>query len=590
MSTGLWLEALVAGRRLRPSENVQETTPRALLRRVEPGPARRRTRHTVCLAGEQVRAPSTASLALGPGRAGWLALCVLLALGACYRGHEGGAPALDEDVEVAESTGWGDAEDDVEAERDDGSTGAVADDPPLPSPAREISVVRVEANQGVAVELGAAPADSDVPLITGRKTLIRAFWEIEPTWSAREVDAELLLVYPDGTGETIVRRRFVDQASTHDTLDGSFAWVLAPELVRPGMRYAIELFEAEIDGTVDPATPSNRVPSVGTAAITLAPGQQRIRVTLVPFRHHFDGCQRQPPTDLDTVMSFVGALEASNPVQGVDLVLHPTELWTGPMPNFTAVLERLIELRTDEDADPNMYYYGLVFPCDGGESGVGGRGYVPNGPTVENGTLRTSMGRWYANNRTAALSHFVHEIGHNQGRRHVPCTGNEANPDLAYPHEGGVLARWGFGIHDWTLHPPGETFDYMSYCHPRAPSDYTWKATLEIIEELTSWSYDRPPAEVPRTTLLVGSLRADGTQVWWTMLGPANVDGTHEIELRGGGRRLGMVSAARYVASDETTVLVVAPVGTLLDGADSLVYDDGLVRREIGIADVRGRP
>ncbi len=76
---------------------------------------------------------------------------------------------------------------------------------------------------------------------------------------------------------------------------------------------------------------------------------------------------------------------------------------------------------------------------------------------------------------------LAHELGHNQGRKHVDC-GGPANPDTNYPYPTDQIANVGatsyYGFDPKTQTPirPNGAADYMSYCGPEWTSDYTWRA------------------------------------------------------------------------------------------------------------------
>ncbi len=76
---------------------------------------------------------------------------------------------------------------------------------------------------------------------------------------------------------------------------------------------------------------------------------------------------------------------------------------------------------------------------------------------------------------------LAHELGHNQGRKHVDC-GGPANPDPNYPYPTNQIGNvsptgyYGFDPKTRTPIPPNRAKDYMSYCSPEWTSDYTWRA------------------------------------------------------------------------------------------------------------------
>ena len=76
---------------------------------------------------------------------------------------------------------------------------------------------------------------------------------------------------------------------------------------------------------------------------------------------------------------------------------------------------------------------------------------------------------------------LAHELGHNQGRKHVDCNGPEnTDPNYPYPTDqiGNVDPNGYYGFDPKTRTPirPDGAADYMSYCGPEWTSDYTWRA------------------------------------------------------------------------------------------------------------------
>jgi hypothetical protein len=105
----------------------------------------------------------------------------------------------------------------------------------------------------------------------------------------------------------------------------------------------------------------------------------------------------------------------------------------------------------------------------------------------------------------------AHEIGHVFGRPHVDC-GGPKNPDPNYPYDdqcfldfsNGENAHWGFdGLSMSAIDPrnggSGGAGDLMSYRKNRWPSEYTWEAIYDAIEDASSL---KPEGDAP--LLLVG--------------------------------------------------------------------------------------
>ncbi len=391
--------------------------------------------------------------------------------------------------------------------------------------ARGIRLPRITANQAVQVELvrdGVAlpPEEYNTRMIVGRRMLVRGFWSLHANFEPREIVGVLTVRYPDGTERDHEWTQFVEGESS-DGGAHSFQWLLEPDEVVAGMTFRAKLVEpdpASAPGEVSDPPPI--APLAGPAEIGLHDAPLQIKVVLVPVLHQFEGCENMPMIGEQDVEAMRMEIEQANAVQEAIVTVREPMPYTdtiGEAPGFSPILAELAATRAADDVDDNVYYYGLMQPCDGFPPGLLGQAIgIPNAPTRENAGQRVAAGRWNGSGAAAAET-FVHEVGHSQGRRHVRCSGGEAGVDPMYPHENGRIGVWGFGIYDFELRTPNGARDYMTYCSNEWVSDYGWEQTLDVIEVLTSWDFeDRVPQQ---GQVLAGLLHEDGTSDWWMRRG-----------------------------------------------------------------------
>jgi hypothetical protein len=178
-----------------------------------------------------------------------------------------------------------------------------------------------------------------------------------------------------------------------------------------------------------------------------------------------------------------------------------------------------------DGAGAQVYYYGLMDSCDGFPGGLLGQALgIPDAPDDVDDVptaagARVSSGRWFGGG-VASAETFVHEVGHSQSRYHVRCTGGEGGPDLEYPHLGGRIGAWGFGIYDFALRGPTAGRDYMTYCTNAWVSDYGWELTYEVISLLTEYGATADQSAPVGGPVLVGVLDG-GYEAWWIETSPA---------------------------------------------------------------------
>lgn len=456
---------------------------------------------------------------------------------------------------------------------------ACSDDTTMPEPEDEpsfryahapgIRLTRMTVNQAVQVDLVTgndilAPEDYPVPLISNRAALVRAHYLVHAQFEPRELLAQLTIRYPEpitvGTGEdaktidTFVgeSRVLVDGDSVDASLQRSFAWYLEPAYVVDGMSLRVDVYEPE------PYEPDEELPepdpeAVGSeridapalpwaqssASLAADDDPMELEVVLVPVEHHFEDCVSDasvPDAELDAMRK---ELEQNNPVHRAKVSVREPLVWTDPIggneSGFSPILSRLSQLHVEDEADPWVYYYGLITTCDGYPGGLLGQAIaIPQGIDPGLGYQRVSAGRYFGDGQAASET-FVHEVGHTQGRYHVRCSG-EAGVDSNYPHIGGITGVWGFGIYDLRLRSPAGSRDYMTYCANEWVSDYGYNLVWPVIETLTQWSLEGVPEDGEGglrsrawsnqdfDEILVGALYPNGTIEWWTARG--SISGT----------------------------------------------------------------
>ncbi len=406
------------------------------------------------------------------------------------------------------------------------STGEVVEPPAI---ARGIRLTRVTATQGVQTEivrdgLELPPEDYTVPLISRRKTVLRADWSLHADFVPRELLARLTVYTPEGETHVDEYKALVEGPSNDGDFARTFRWQLPADLVRPGMEYRIETFEADPDAASgEVSDPPPILPLAGRGTLVVEDNPMVIKVELIPVKHVFDGMTCMPTITDDDLLAMKNWLEQHNAVERADVTVAEPMEYTESIgkseEGFVPVLTALGILRAKLDPPANVYWYGLLQSCDAYPFGLLGQAYgIPDAPTRGLGFQRIATGRYFGSGAEARDT-FVHEVGHSQGRYHIRCSGGEAGTDADYPHPNGRIGVWGYGIHDTQLRSPTGFRDYMSYCNNSFVSDYGWDLTYDFIKELSSWDMAGAPAD--DAPLLVGTLHSDGRATWWTTRGSA---------------------------------------------------------------------
>jgi hypothetical protein len=451
------------------------------------------------------------------------------------------------------------------------TTGEPVPEPFVPYPVRGgLEIDWVEANQGVGVAggrdgAGVGGEDRTSYLLQNRITLIRAFWKDLPTdWVPRKIEGRLTITYADGTELVQSSKPLVEGVSFIGDLSRSFYWGLMAEQVVPGIKYHVELFETEAGHEELPegANPP-RVPYTGSTPLGIEKSDQVMKVTMVPFNYDSgSGCKTIPDTSETTMQLFYDKMYMMNPLDKLEITLHPNIEWTTPLTDFDQLNTYLSKLRGDEGAEPERYYFGLVDVCSGGLGDAGGKAFgIPQGGKMSDAWLRVSSGLSLAKNVEFSTDTFVHEVGHTQGRYHVLCSGGEGGPDPSYPWPKGEIHDWGFGVIDFKLRHPTVNKDYMTYCQPVWASSWGWNKVYPVIKSLSSWDDAGAPAPdgLEIGALLVASLYPDGHTTWFTTRGgvaPEQLSAIHGVEFEIAGKPVHQPSA--YLPQPDGDVVLLA--------------------------------
>jgi len=463
--------------------------------------------------------------------------------------------------------------------------------------ARDITIDLIEANQGVAVDIARngqwlGPAERQAPLLQDRITLVRAFWEIPDDWEGREIAGHLVLDLPDGTSEIKIDSKVVEEESFIGDLSRSFFWGVEAEFMVPGLEFRVELYEVDdaLIDTPEPDPPPTVPPSDGFELFGVENSYQVMKIVVVPFNYNNGDCVTEPDISDESMQIFQDLMYMQNPLDRLEYEVHSTLDFAGEASNFGELNQILVDLRFAENALPETYYYGLIDVCAGGLGGAGGQANgIPSDPVNPDSAFqRVSSGLSIGVDFSSET--IVHEVGHSQGRRHVACSGEEAGVNPSYPHEGGAVGEWGFGVIDFLLRHPTASKDYMTYCHPTWVGNWGWNKVYPVIQGLSQWDADfpgnGPVDEDPYSgSILLGTVLPDGRELWSTVPGgipSAELSPVHSLELTLDGAITRLPARMEAIAdAPDGTYQVVVPLPDLVASRFGDVRD--LARVSAGI-------
>lgn len=324
------------------------------------------------------------------------------------------------------------------------------------------------ASQGQAIEA----KDRPVPLVQGRQALFRVYVDLGNSFSAREFAARLAIVNDKTTSRYSLKQK-VTVASSDAKTDSTFLLSVPGDKITATTKYSLQLVEcAAASGSVNQA----RFPASGEADLG-ARKAGALNITIIPVRAN----SRVPDTSDAVLKTYRDYLEAMYPVEAVSFTVGKQITTDYPI-NWTTLVEQIRAQRKADSPASNVYYYGLVRPTEtlSGYCKTGctaGIGYVSPAKQV---ATRAAVGLAFGDEVSAAT--MAHEVGHNHGRNHAPCSPSKiSGVDEDYPIDDGHVDTWGYDARKQLFFSPSTTNDVMGYCEPKWASAYTYKSILDRV-------------------------------------------------------------------------------------------------------------
>lgn len=321
-----------------------------------------------------------------------------------------------------------------------------------------------------------------MPLVGKRDAFVRVYVTADPGFQQKAVTprAKLITRTPTGfiaqvfSGDLTV----VKGSSTEEVLESTINFTLPGELLKPDTSFSLTL---TTEGGAPPkAGEPARWPQDGSVSgLDVGKGGGALmRVMLVPVQYNADGSGRLPDTSDEQLAVYRDIFYRLYPAGAVEVTVRDPFPWSqtiqGNGAGYNQLLMAMSTLRGQDNADPDLYYYGIFMAQDSFGQFCGGgciTGLSPVGAPYSVGIGFPGPGSAW----TAA-----HEVGHAHGLQHAPC-GGAGGPDPNFPYKDGGIGVWGFDPIDKQLKDPtgmtngGKPKDVMGYCQPSWISDYHYE-------------------------------------------------------------------------------------------------------------------
>jgi hypothetical protein len=347
--------------------------------------------------------------------------------------------------------------------------------------------------------------------IADRDTLVRVFVSSEGGSSKEGITAELCAFNTQGQDLGCIPpdNGHISIPSTEADLNSTLNYSLPDSWLKPGFSYHIELYMENLSsGSIS----NMRYPQAGTIPFDFVT-VPTLDVAIIPieYRPYPGNSVYLPRTDYHNYLTHMPIKLL--PFPSINFHSQPFMIYQpgqvehnldNPL-GWVNLIDQLKKYVDMGNTPGVQKHYGVVnsYDAHGCSSGcITGIAYL--GGDFAAGWSGIGSGTPIASDT------FAHELGHNFGRNHTKCAGNETNPDEGYPYPGGSIGQFGLDLSSGVLLPPDNHFDFMSYCNNRWTSDYTyWHIYKYVLNNLVA----EAPSSSYEDALYISGTISDDNQV-----------------------------------------------------------------------------
>lgn len=372
-----------------------------------------------------------------------------------------------------------------------------------------LTITEISGFQTVKVPImkNGVASSGKAPLVANKDALIRVYVSVDGSWTTHNV-VGLLDVTSGGSTQTFKAIISCSGASTDDAIFSTLNFKLPASVVTADATFKVRVVEQ-----VKTAPPSDhpsptRYPQDGTSTVGMgvkSSGSQ-VKITLVPIKYNADSSGRLPDTGATQLNTYKTTMVEMYPVPDVVFTVHAPVNWNSTVSangsGWGQLLQMVTNLRQQEGAAPDVYYYGAFVPAASFAQFCGGgcvAGLSSVSQTLGDAWARASIGLGYTGLESAYT--MAHEVGHAHGRNHAPCGGAQG-VDPGYPYANAGIGVWGYSMPDQALIPPTQGKDIMGYCQPQWMSDYTYGALFTRIKAINGAAWIPGAAKAYRAALV----------------------------------------------------------------------------------------
>ena len=367
--------------------------------------------------------------------------------------------------------------------------------------------------------------EGDVPLISGRKALLRVFLVGDQETAFFEPEVFATFTRDGSEVHRVVMPSEQDRLATfadEGDLVKSYNAVIPARYVRDGTEFVVVADSAEVIPRAEGSR--TRFPDTGSVALDVVEVPP-FELTVVPVLNADkpDSSIFEWTDGIDDDSEQVGLFKYSFPVGEFTATSWDTAYVTSlDMTEENNTWSVLLEVeKVYKSAEASGYWYAVANTQEE-------RRYV-RGIARLNGLV--SFGKPWD-------TELAHEVGHTLDLLHAPC-GGALGTDPDFPYDNGGIGAWGYDFRDGSPVSPRFRRDIMGYCYDLGwLSDYYFEKVIKVREnKVEDWTGDAVPGARQKGAMLVlaggvlnGELRIEPLHPMYTAPSLPSETGPYTLE------------------------------------------------------------
>ncbi|MEZ4375966.1 MAG: M66 family metalloprotease [Polyangiaceae bacterium] len=331
------------------------------------------------------------------------------------------------------------------------------------------------------------------PVVASKDAVFRVYVSPDADWQPRQLAAVL-----DLNGQSYEATLSPNIESTDGEINSTFNIKVPGSAITTGSSYSVTLFETGGGGPGSNA--GSRYPGSGSENLGAEDPRGPLHIVLVPITINGN----TPDVGQNRVDSYIKRLTSMYPIPTVEMSVRQAVNYGSNVSangsGWSNLLNSIYNLRQQDNAPKNTYYYGVLAPTTSAQSYCSGgcvaglSGLPASNDDYQRGSI--GLGVFPDGQDIGSADTMAHELGHAHGRPHTMCGTGESGS--GYPYSGGGIGSWGYDLSIDRVRQPTTYKDVMGYCSPNWISDYNYNKIFDRVAYVNGGGYVVPPSDPAR--------------------------------------------------------------------------------------------